>query len=259
MNNYSHAIPIEHDLKPGPLWPWKHTLEELEELEKSDSYTYSAQYNQDPSKKGGSVFLTEWWQYYTAIPAYEWKAIFCDTALKDGELNDYTVFQCWAKYQGRIYLLDQYRNKVKSTELKRLFIDFWNKHSGSIAQPLRAAYVEDKASGIQLIQDIQKKGGIPIVPIPRGKGQSKPERSNNLCSWIKSGLLYLPENAEWLYDYKTEFERFTPLMTHKHDDQIDPTLDAIENMLIKDSGIIIKGNNNESKAIAPSSKSAKIW
>lgn len=255
---YSHAIPIEHNLSPGPLWEWKHTAEELRALEEADSYNYHAQYRQAPAKKGGNMFLTEWWRYYSVIPEYEWKAIFADTALKDGQLNDYTVFQCWAKYQGRIYLLDQYRQKIKSTELENVFTAFWNKHSGSIAQPLRAAYVEDKASGIQLIQQIQKNGGIPIIPIPRNKGMSKLERAVNLVSWIKSGLLVLPEEAVWLYDYITEFERFSPLMTHKHDDQIDPTLDAIEHMLIQPRQIKTDDSKAKNNAIAPH-RDSKIW
>ncbi len=267
MNQYSHAIPIEHNLEPGPLWPYKHTLAELEAIEIADSYNYSAQYLQDPHKKGGSVFLSEWWNYYTVLPDYEWKAIFGDTALKDGQHNDYTVFQCWAKYQGKIYLVDQYRGKIKATELEGLLTSFWTKHRGNPAQPCRGVYIEDKASGIQLIQKIQQNGGIPIIPIARtvrtfqGKSHtSKIERANNLVNWIKSGLLYLPEQAEWLYDFKIEFERFTHLNTHKHDDQIDPTLDAIENMLIIDN-MIKSGKDNisdKNKSIAPS-KNSRSW
>lgn len=263
---YSHAIPIEHNLEPGPLWPYKHTLEELAELEKADAYNYAAQYLQDPHKKGGAVFETAWWQYYSVLPDYQWKAIFCDTALKDGQHHDYTVFQCWAFHQGKIYLVDQYRNKIQATELKQLLIDFWNKHRGGIAQPCRFVGVEDRASGIQLVQDIQKSGGMPIMPISRsvktfqGKSHtSKLDRANNLVGWIRAGLLHLPENAEWLYDYKNEFERFSPLNTHKHDDQIDPTLDAIEHMLV--TGHEIKSDDDEfqkNRAIAPS-KNSKPW
>ena len=256
MSKYSHAIPIEHNLPPGSLWPWKHTLEELAAIEGSDAYNYSAQYNQAPTKKGGTIFKTEWWRYWDVLPEYIFKCIFADTALKDGELNDYTVFQCWAKYQGRIYLMDQWRDKVKSTELKRVFIDFWNKHNTNIAQPLRAAYIEDKASGIQLIQDIQKEGGIPIIPIPRFK--SKIQRADNLSPWIKSGLVILPEVAEWLYDYKVEFERFTYLMTHKNDDQIDCTLDAIEQMLIEIKDFKPSEDNQKNNSLAPGKKE-KLW
>lgn len=257
MREYSHAIPIEHGLAPGPLWDYKHNLEELEELEKADGYYYAAQYDQDPHKKGGSIFLTEWWQYYFVPPDYNYKAIFADTALKDGQQNDYTVFQCWAKWRGRIYLIDQYRGRIKATELKQKLTDFWIKHKGTSLQPCRAVYVEDKASGIQLIQDIQKDGGMPIIAIPRLK--SKVERANNLCNWIKSGLLYLPQDVDWIYDYKTEFEKFSPLMTHAHDDQVDPTLDAIEHMLIADQPTKPKDNTNAQKQTRAPSRNAKIW
>lgn len=253
---YSHAIPIEHNLKPGALWEYKHTLEELKVLEKADVYNYSAQYLQDPHKKGGSVFESAWWQYYEIAPAYEYKAIFGDTALKDGEHNDYTVFQCWGKFQGKIYLIDQYRKKVKAADLKQEFLEFWGKHKGTITQPNRGAYIEDKASGIQLIQEIQKVGNIPVIAIPRDK--SKVHRANNLTNWIKSGLLYLPKNADWLYDYKNEFERFSPLMTHKHDDQVDPTLDAIDNMLISDIEFVEDENQAENTTLAPD-KNETIW
>ena len=101
---YSHAIPIEHNLKSGALWPYKHTLEELEELDRADPYNYAAQQKQNPTKRGGSIFKIGWFQYYEVLPGYEYKAIFVDTALKDKEINDYSVFQCWAKYRGRIYL-----------------------------------------------------------------------------------------------------------------------------------------------------------
>jgi len=261
LTEYSHAIPIEHNLPPGPLWEYKHNAEELEELEKSDPYNYSAQYGQDPTKRGGSIFLTEWWQYYQVIPDYEWKAIFGDTALKDGQHNDYTVFQCWAKRRGRIYLLDQWREKIKSTELEKVFIAFWNKHAGNPAQPLRAAYIEDKASGTQLVQQIQKNGGIPIIPVPRH--QNTLDRAYILASWVKTGLLYLPDpkrfGASWLSDFTTEFERLSPLKTHKYDDQVDATLDAIENMLIMSTEYKPADDKGTKRtAIAPT-KDAKLW
>jgi len=258
MANYSHAIPIEHNLEAGALWPYKHTEEELDALEKADDYIYAAQYMQDPQKRDGNIFKSEWWEYYAVLPDFEYKAIFCDTALKKEEHNDYSVFQCWAKWRGRIYLVDQFREKIEASDLKQELVDFWNKHKGTQVQPNRGVYVEDKASGIQLVQDIRKEGGMPIIPIPREK--SKIFRANNLVNWIKAHLLYLPENAEWVYDYKKEFKRFSPLMTHKHDDQIDATLDAIEHMLL--GAAPIKKDNRKKNArketIAPS-RNERNW
>lgn len=254
---YSHAIPISHNLKPGPLWPYKHTEEELRNLEKADPYNYAAQYLQEPHKKGGAIFKSEWWKYYTVEPPWIWSAIFGDTALKDKEFNDWSVFQCWGWSEGKIYLLDQWRGKVEATELKNILISFWKKHKGLPPRICRGCYIEDKASGTQLIQDIRKSGGIPVIPIPRHK--SKAERAINLSPWIESGLLYLPQNAEWLYDYKVEFERFSPLMTHKHDDQIDPTLDAIERMLIANQPEEQPKQNDRYRPFAPQKDAAQLW
>ena len=43
--------------------------------------------------------------------------------------------------------------------------------------------------------------------------------------------------AVWLNDYLNEFSQFTPLLNHKHDDQIDATLDAVN--------ILLRPNKNQ--------------
>lgn len=260
MKQYSHAIPIAHGLPPGPLWPRKHDMKELKAMEEADPYTFSAQMQQEPAKEGGVTFRREWWQFYEVLPDYEWKALLVDTALKAGEHNDYTVFQCWAKYQNKIYLVDQFREKVESVHLEKVFIDFWNKHNTSTIQPLRLAWIEDKVSGTTLIQQILKRGGIPVEGIPRHK--SKAERSFNLVPWIKSGLVFLPTEAPWIHDYLTEFQSFSPNRTHRNDDQIDPTLDAIEKMLVDcDTESFFKesGKEPDAKTLAPPIHSKKLW
>jgi len=209
------------------------------------------------------IFESDKFQTYDILPPdFEYMAIFCDTALKDKETSDFTVFQCWAKYQGRIYLVDQFRRRIKASKLKQAFIEFWNaqKAKSTPRQPLRAAYIEDKASGIQLIQDIQAQGGIPVIPVPRPPGSGKVFRANNFSAWINSELLHLPRNASFLYDYRNEFEQFSVDDTHSHDDQVDATLDAIEHMLV--TGPQLKTEDVEKrpkrKPLAPS-KNSKSW
>lgn len=208
------------------------------------------------------IFEVDKFQLYDILPPdFEYMSVFGDTALTDKESSDYTVFQCWAKYQGRIYLVAQYRKKIKASKLKTAFIEFWNEQKArcSTAQPLRAAYIEDKASGIQLVQDIQEQGGIPIISVPRPPGSGKVFRANNFSPWINSGLLCLPRNAVYLYSYKNEFDQFTTDDTHPFDDQIDPTLDAIAYMLAAGQELKIDdADRSQSKPIAPG-KNAKIW
>jgi predicted phage terminase large subunit-like protein len=54
---------------------------------------------------------------------------------------------------------------------------------------------------------------------------------------IESGLVWIPESAPWTNDFVSECEAFTADDTHAHDDQIDPMVDAINDMLAKKRSI----------------------
>lgn len=238
---YTHGIPIDCSLPVGPLWDHKHTLEELQMIESSDPYTYSSQYEQRPAPLGGGIFKGDWWKFYDVTPQFEYKIITGDTAQKTKEIHDWSVFQCWGVEKGKIYLIDQIRGKWEAPQLKIQFTAFWNKHFGvgnELTGRLRSAYIEDKASGTGLIQDIRQdeKNPIPIIPVQRNT--DKITRAMDMAPFICSGYVYLPSGAEFLSEYMAEFSKFTPTMTHKHDDQIDPTLDAI--------GILLRPANLES-------------
>ncbi|MNT22354.1 Terminase-like family protein [compost metagenome] len=53
----------------------------------------------------------------------------------------------------------------------------------------------------------------------------------DVVSYIDSGLVFVPENAPFVSDFIGECESFTADDTHAHDDQIDPMVDAINDML----------------------------
>lgn len=236
--DYTHGKPIEHDLPEGPLWEFKHNAEQLATMYEVDPYTASAQYGQRPSPIGGGLFKDNWWKYWDVLPNdIVFKRIYGDTASKTKERNDWSVFQCWAYSPTKgIFLIDQIRGKWEADELEKNFVDFWNKHKAvhtPNCKPVQLAKVEDKSSGTGLIQTIKKKTLIPIEGIPRNK--DKVDRAFGTIPHIAAGHVHLPIEAEWLSDYKTEFRKFTPMMTHKHDDQIDPTMDVIEDFLVEGS------------------------
>ena len=165
----------------------------------------------------------------------EYKNIYADTAMKTAEYNDYSVFQCWGKgADGRAYLLDQARGRWEAPELERRFMQFVNKHEfrhGHNHLGVRSRKVEDKASGIGLIQGINSVMGHGYIEgIPRDK--DKVSRAKSGAPRIAQGQVVLPAHALWIDEYLYEFEKFTPTMTHKYDDQIDPTLDAIHELLL---------------------------
>lgn len=204
-----------------------------QELEKTlGSYHATAQLQQCPTARGGLLIRGEWFKRYTQHPTLKFRKIFADTAMKTKESNDYSVFQCWGLGDdGKIYLLDQIRGKWEAPELRRRAIDFWNAHLPRALHTgaVRKMCIEDKASGTGLIQDIRTSAKIPVEAIERST--DKYTRVCDGLSYIEAGLVCLPEDAPWVNGFIDECEAFTPNNTHEHDDQIDPMMDAIKDML----------------------------
>lgn len=220
---WTHGIPIEHGLPDGPLWSAKHNEEEIEVL-KADAYTFASQYMQRPVSIEGALFDMDGFRWWTELPAIEWYSIYADTAQKTGERNDFSVFQLWGKAETGIYLVDQVRGKWDAPALEAMAQAFWDKHKG---KHIRGFKVEDKASGTGLIQSLRKKG-VPMIGIPRER--DKYTRGLDAAPWIATGMVWLPKNEDWTVSLRAELQMFDGLGTG-HDDQVDPLMDAIADML----------------------------
>jgi predicted phage terminase large subunit-like protein len=168
------------------------------------------------------------------------------------------VFTTWGKgVDDRLYLLARMRGKWDSVDLEKNYIRYL-KRLKFVPQVNnmgpRLIGIEDKASGIGLIQSINRKigtnnhtddrgnkidlTGLPkITPIPRGAGQNKVPRALSSAPHVERGELVLPENAPWIEEYLDEVCSFSVDMTHSHDDQCDPTFDAVHHMLIGDQAV----------------------
>lgn len=197
------------------------------------SYAWAGQMQQRPAPSGGGIFRDDWWRYYSSPPVIRWRSIYADTAQKTGEQNDYSVFQCWgASAEGHAVLLDQIRGRWEAPELQRMASSFWAKHKSAPGLgELRAMKIEDKASGTGLIQALRKGlRPIPVSAIPRST--DKVSRAHDAAPLIESGRVMIPDSASWLSDYLSEFRSFP---NGSHDDQIDPTMDAISDILSRNS------------------------
>lgn len=189
------------------------------------AYAWAGQMQQRPSPAGGGILKDEWWQYYTAPPALEYRTIYADTAQKTGTQNDYSVLQCWGRSKaGQAVLLDQIRGKWEAPELLVQARAFWAKHKAGAA-PLRAFKVEDKVSGTGLIQTL-KREGLPMLAIQRDR--DKITRAYDAAPMIESGNVVLPQSAPWLSEFLAEASAFP---NGAHDDQLDPMFDAVSDML----------------------------
>jgi len=232
-------------------WPYKEPLATLLQMEegshkdkdgaRTSKLVFAGQYMQAPKPIGGNLIKGEWLKRWKILPKLKARYIFADTAQKTKEHNDYSVFQCWGLGDdGNLYLLDMIRGKWEAPELLKRAIAFWEKHKGQpwealLLGPLLKMYVEDKSSGTGLIQQLAKpdrhenRQPIPIEGIQRNI--DKVSRVIDAITYIEAGLVFIPEGVAFTNDFVNECEAFNATMTHDHDDQIDPMVDAIDKLL----------------------------
>ena len=186
---------------------------------------------------GMAIFDSGKFNRYTVLPRdITHGIVYGDTAQKTKEQNDYSVFQYWAYSPTMgVFLIDQIRGKWTAPQLKKKFSAFYKKHSSFDKRKTfncRMAKIEDKASGTGLIQEIAESGNIPIEGMQRNT--DKITRALDVLPQIDAGNVHIPDDVEWLSDYLKEFDEFN-VDQNTHDDQIDPTMDAITDMLIANS------------------------
>lgn len=215
------------------LWPEKVPATTLLEWKKLLPFFYYSQYQQEPIILGGAVIKREWFNYYPVGMEYEYTRIFIvgDTAMKVKQHNDYSVFGVFGiTMQGKMHLLDFLRGKWEAPELKKRLVELWNKW---VEQGCGAVYIEDKASGVGLIQELKALTGIPIIGLKADK--DKLTRAESALPHIEAGNVLLPQDPTYGSnpDILSECEAFTRDDSHKHDDIVDVLAYAVQEGLSK--------------------------
>jgi predicted phage terminase large subunit-like protein len=89
--------------------------------------------------------------------------------------------------------------------------------------------VENKANGKALIQDLRRGGDddrLPSLPVIefRPDGLDKISRAYAVVNYVAGGMVYLPNDAPWVYDWIEQHKMFPKGV---HDDLVDTTAMAI--------------------------------
>lgn len=203
------------DRAPGDvLHPEQEPFEEIERSKKNmGAYNFSCQYQQAPIPVGGAMIHREWFMSYDELPAkgrddqiiQSW-----DTASKADERHDYTVCITCLERDGRFYIMDVLRERLEFPELKRRIVNEALRHNADVV------LIEDKGSGIQLIQELKNETRVwPIGIEPKG---DKATRMLTETPKIESGRVLLPEQAYWLHEFEREILQFPH---GSYDDQVD--------------------------------------
>lgn len=217
--------------------PSQYTLERIKELQ-ANNYYFQSQFQQEPFIKGGEVIKREWFNYYDSSKKYKYKRLIitADTAMKVKEHNDYSVFMAGGLTQeNKLHVLDMIRGKWEAPELEKRAVEFWNrfKDINAYGTTVSGLYVEDRASGIGLIQSLKTKYSMPIFGLQ--VENDKLAKVEGVTPYIESGLVLLPDNENALFnpDLLAECEEFSRDDSHAHDDVTDTLAYLIMEMLSK--------------------------
>lgn len=215
--------------------PSQYTEQRLEEIQKNN-FLFQSQYQQEPVAEGGNLIKTEWFNRYN-VPLQYYKQLYivCDTAFSEKSSADNTVFSAFGVDESNhIWLLDLYCKKVIFPDMKRDLISFYQKFKANYGaySPFGSIYIENKGSGISLIQQLRSEG-LPIRELTptitvKGKAGGSKERITDkytrfleISADLESGYVHIPESSPWILDFINECEAFTGGKQNEHDDMVE--------------------------------------
>lgn len=216
------------------FWEERYPKEELKHIQVVNAFKFQAQYQQQPIALGGSVIKSEWFGYYSVNVKYDYKKIIiaADTAIQAKEHSDFSCFLVGGVTQNNhLHILQMAHDKWEYPELKCEALGVYNNWQfDKRTTSASALFIEDKASGQQLIQDFRKVG-LPVRPIEVTK--DKLTRVEEVLDYIAAGLVELPENRAYGNNnvFLSECEAFSRDMSHKHDDIVDTLVHLINNSI----------------------------
>ena len=204
---------------PGDvLLPEYESLDDLNQLRRTmGDHSFLPQYQQRPIPENGQIFQWDKFQFYENPPPFkngDRYVMSWDTAMKDGELNDWSVCTVWQVYQDKYYyLVDVIRKKMLYPDLLKTV------YAAARKYPIVELLFEDAGSGTILYQEVSQKYKLPIDEVrcikPEG---NKATRAAAITNLIEEGRVFLPRQAEWLDQFRNELLQFP---NGRHDDQVD--------------------------------------
>lgn len=211
-----------------PLYPEKHTFEELEQIRQANRYNFAGQYMQAPAPDEGGEWRKDWFKIVdkseVPINSLKWE-LFIDGAYTKNTANDPTGFQIGAKW-GNNYVI--YSSIDKYMEMPEL-IKFIPNYIASTELKVNLTLVEPKASGKSLKQMLNSESKLNVAEIKTSfVNNSKIENARACSPYIEGGRVILIKGS-WNDAFLNQVGTFP---NAKHDEHIDLTCYGIERNLI---------------------------
>ena len=222
----SAADPLGREIGQA-LWPSQYPVEALDAIRADvGSRVFQCLYQGNVAASQGAIFKRNWFRYYATPPEHFVRIIQSwDTAFKTGATNDYSVCATIGETRSGFYLLALYRAKIEFPELKRQVADqadFWKPSE---------IYVEDKASGQSLVQELKLSTSYPVIPVKIDR--DKETRAAATTGYYESGKMFFPDPqaAPWVIDLEDELCSFP---NGRFDDMVDAVSQALNRL--RDTG-----------------------
>lgn len=227
--NWEHLCLPALNENNEPLYPQKHTFEELEQIRQASRYTFAGQYMQTPSPDEGGEWKKDWFEIVKrqSVPPIKWKMLIDGAYTKD-TANDPTGLMVYGKYNNDVYILSSIDKYLELPEL----IKFIPTYIQSLGVPISIIKAEPKASGKSIVQLLRSQTALNVAEIKSEfVMMSKIERARSVSPYIESNRVKLIEGA-WNEQYLSQIAMFP---NAKHDEHVDLTAYAIEDELLTTS------------------------
>ena len=218
------------------LWPEYWDKESMLAVKRSISpHLWNAQYMQHPTGKGSTIIPKEYikrWPADKRLPDVEFLLHSYDPAFEQKESQDPTGFTKWGAFRpvgiidGKRYdgsrlhfiCLGSLKKRLDFPELKRMAISQYR-----VDKP-DTVVIEKRASGLPMVQELQRAGLFVETFTPhRGTGD-KAARLNAVASMFEEGLVWVPDGPMWAEELVEDLVGFPNM---EDDDLVDSTTIAL--------------------------------
>lgn len=212
-----------------PLWPQKHSAEDLRRMESSAQYTFAGQYRQSPSPPAGGVIKSRMIGIVDAIPAgvVEWCRGWDLGATLDG---DYTVGPKWGRLSdGRYVIADLVRDRLESDQRDRLMKNTADLDGAGVKQSIPQDPGQAGKSQVAAFAKLLAGHRVHFSP----ETGDKVTRADPMASQINAGNVVMLR-APWNDALVEEMALFP---NGSYDDQVDGCARAFNGLVHPAAGI----------------------
>jgi len=214
----------EDPRKPGEvLWPTKYDKQVVNNIKSTIGGRYfTSLYQQKPSPDEGTIIKREWFETYQkhTVPIRQ-VDFYIDSSYTDKTTNDPTAIIAYYTNGRSIYLIHCVSKWMTFPQLIKFLPEYMHAHGHSSRSRV---YIEPKASGKSIAQELKEKTRINII-----EDRTKKDNSKLTCVFaaspsMEAGRVLIPEGEGWVEPFLTECAQFP---NGTHDDRVDCLTGAI--------------------------------